>query len=356
MDIRRAYNCRYYFDAVRDIITVNNEMGWKVKSMKKCIYLVTLLCFFLAWSLPCAHAGEMRDGIAAVVNGDVITRTELENALGPVIERINNDARIEDKDNLLSNARHMVLNQLIDRLCLYQEATRLSIDVTDEDVENTIRAILTEKNVSYDNLTEYFAERNVTLEQYKKEMRDQLLKREIIIREIRNKVTISDEEIGAYYAEHKDEYEGKERVRLQQILIVKPRDGSVEEGRVQRLKAARLHQMLRQGESFLVLAEKYSEGPAAASGGDLGFVEKGAMHTSVDNVAFKLGIGDISPVVESPIGFHIIRVVDKRGAGLMTLDEVRDDIVRAIIEQKVQKKFAAWLENVREKSLIDIRI
>jgi len=320
--------------------------------MKKWIYCIVLVALFPA----CAHAGEMNDGIAAVVNGDVITLTELENALGPVVERIKNDTTVIDKDTLMSEAQHMVLNRLIDRLCLYQEATRLSIDVSDEDVENTIQAILTEKNVSYENLTEYFAERNVTLEQYKREIRDRLLKKEIIIQEIRNKVTVSDEEIGAFYAEHKDEYEGKERVRLQQILIVKPRDENAEGTRAKRIKAARLHQMLRQGTSFLMLAEKYSEGPAAASGGDLGFVEKGMMHSSVDSVAFKLGIGAISPVLESPIGFHIIRVLDKRGTGLKTLAEVRDEIVSVIIEGKVQNKFAVWLEMVREKSLIDIRI
>ena len=113
---------------------------------------------------------------------------------------------------------------------------------------------------------------------------------------------------------------------------------------------------LKAGESFDLLVGMHSQGPAAKAGGDLGFMEKGMMFPAVDEAAFRMKTGEISDVIESPIGFHIIRIIDRRGAGIKPLEEVRQEIMGKIGSEKMKKKFEEWMEGVRKKAYIETRL
>jgi parvulin-like peptidyl-prolyl isomerase len=123
-----------------------------------------------------------------------------------------------------------------------------------------------------------------------------------------------------------------------------------------REKAETILKRLIEGEPFEALAVQYSQGPAAKAGGDLGFLEKGMMYPEVDEEVFRLQKGEMGGVVESPIGFHIIKVLDKRGAGVKPIEEVREEIMGRISEEKIEEKFQEWFKRLREKSHIDIRL
>ena len=173
---------------------------------------------------------------------------------------------------------------------------------------------------------------------------------------IKPKITISKTEIGNYYRTHREEYEGKEAVRIKQILILVPKDADSETRQAQMKNAVDIMERLHRGESFQILALEYSQGSAASSGGDVGYVEKGLMMPEVERVAFSLKIGETSGIIEPPVGFHILRVTDKRGAGVKPLESVRTEIIGKIGDQKVEVKFKEWLTEQKEKSHIDIRL
>jgi len=105
-----------------------------------------------------------------------------------------------------------------------------------------------------------------------------------------------------------------------------------------------------------MLAAQYSKGPAAAEGGDIGFVERGIIVPEVEKEAFSLPVGQISNVIETDLGYHILAVVDKRGAGLKPLPAVRDEIKAKIEDEKVAKKYDEWIDGIRKKSFIDVRL
>jgi parvulin-like peptidyl-prolyl isomerase len=192
------------------------------------------------------------------------------------------------------------------------------------------------------------------LDDYKKEIKQHLTKIKLISREIRPKIAVSDKEIGDYYSKHRDDYEGKETNRIKQILIVVPEDCDEETKEKLREKAEMVLEKLKEGEPFDLMASRYSQGPAAEAGGDLGFVEINAMFPAVDKVAFELEKGEISDVIESPIGFHIIMVADKRGTGIKPIEEVKEEIKDMIANKKTEGKFQQWIEDLRKKSLIEI--
>jgi len=314
--------------------------------------LAALFLFFGALSAPAGAA--VVDRIVAVVNDEVITLSDLNEELDVIRQRTAVTYKGQDIERLLAEARPHVLNRMVERLLIGQEARKSGIVLKDEEVNEAIRDGLAQRKMRMEDLIASLAKEGATLEEYRRELRDHLMKTKLVRREIRSKIMISDEEIGAYYQKHRDDYEGRETVRIQQILLPIPKNADEGQIRTIRQEAEAIRQRLREGEAFELLAGRYSQGPAAASG-DIGFVEKGVMLPEVEAVAFNLKIGEISDVISSPVGFHIIRVTDKRGAGLKPIEAVREEIRRKIEDEKADKRYESWIEDLRKKSHIEIR-
>jgi len=117
-----------------------------------------------------------------------------------------------------------------------------------------------------------------------------------------------------------------------------------------------LRERILKGESFDSLVARYSNGPAVDQGGDVGYIERGVVLPEVEGVAFSLPIDKVSDVIESSVGVHIIKVVDKKGAGIKPIADVREEIKAKIEEEKLEKKFEDWIASVRAKSHIEIKL
>ncbi|MBN2515503.1 MAG: peptidylprolyl isomerase [Deltaproteobacteria bacterium] len=302
-----------------------------------------------------SHA-EMVDRIVAIINDEIITLSELNNNLETYMKRVEQSSEVSDREKVKKQVRKLLLNSLIDQKLITQEAQKLGIAATDDDVDKAIKDILSKKRITMEALAEDIADQGGTIEDYRDEIKQHLTKRSLIGREIRKKVTITQEEIGNYYREHRNDYEGKEAVRIRQILIIVPKDCDVETKEKKRAVAEETLKRLRNSEPFGLLAAEVSQGPAAQTGGDLGYIEKGLILPEVDTVAFSLKKGEISGIIETSVGFHIIQVVDKRGAGIKPPESVREEIVEKLGSKKVEEKFREWLEEQRKKSLIEIRL
>ncbi len=300
------------------------------------------------------HA-ELVDRIVAVVNDEIITLSDLNAAVAQIRLSVEASARGQDTEKVLEEARRIMLGRLIDDSLLEQEAKKTGIVVRDEEVMETINNILSQKRASMEDLLKSIAKEGLGFDGYKKELRSQIMKMKLIRRDLKSKVMVGEEEIGDYYRRRRADYEGKEAVRIRQILLLTP-DKATEDAKAKRREdAALLLKRLRNGEPFEQLAANYSQGPAASSGGDMGFIEKESMLPDVENAAFKLGINEVSDVIESPVGLHIVKLVDRRGAGIKPLEAVRGEIRAKIEEEKLGKKYEEWIEDIRKKSHIEIK-
>ncbi|RPH31147.1 hypothetical protein EHM92_09230, partial [bacterium] len=195
-----------------------------------------------------------------------------------------------------------------------------------------------------------------TLENVKKEIKGQMLRMRLLRREVQSRILITDQEIGEFYDKHRQDYEGKEAVRIKQILLPVRADADKKERERIRNQALQLRERILKGEPFEQLAAQFSKGPAAAQGGDIGFVERGVILPEVEKAAFGLSVGQLSEVIETEMGFHMIAVVDKRGAGLKPLPVVRNEIKAKIEDEKISKKYDEWIDGIRKRSFIDIRL
>ena len=317
---------------------------------------IFIVIFVFSILLAALSSANVVDRIVAVVNDDIITLSELNRDIEAFIKRIEKTSEVADKESVAKQLRMTVLRELINQKLIEQEAKKLGIVASDKDIDDAIRNIMAQKKISMEAFREAIAREGGTFDEYKKELRRHLTRMNLLGREIKSKVTVSREEIGNYYREHREDYEGKEAVRINQILIIVPRDNNAEVKKERRILTEETLKRLKRGESFSLLAVEVSQGPAAKAGGDLGYIEKGMMLPEVDEVAFALKKGEISEIIESPTGFHIIQVIDKRGAGIKPIESVREEIIGKIGSVKVEKKFQEWLKEQREKSLIEIRL
>ncbi|MBW2649161.1 MAG: peptidylprolyl isomerase [Deltaproteobacteria bacterium] len=314
-----------------------------------------IVCILIIFSSAPLYAA-FEDRIVAIVNDEVITLSELNSILQPFMKRIEEIPQGAQREEIVEKARAAAMDKLVNNMLLEQKAAKLKIIVTDEDVDKTLETMLEGKNISVDKFGEALSKQGTTLDEYRDEIRKDIIRSRLIEAEIRSRITINEKEIGEYYLKHRNDYEGKEAARIQQILLVKPKDCDDSTRKKLRAKAKEILKRVKDGESFDLLVGEYSQGPAARSGGDLGFVEKGMMFPEVDMAVSKLKKGDTSEVIESPVGFHVIRVIDKRGAGIKPVEEVREEIIRNIGNEKMKKEFEEWMKELREKSLVEIKL
>jgi peptidyl-prolyl cis-trans isomerase SurA len=304
-----------------------------------------------------ATAGaDIVDRIVAVVNADIVTLSDLNTAFEPYMARINEQYKDRDKTKIIAEGKTAILNRLIDNKLIEQQAKRSGLSVKDDELMIAIKDILKQRKVEMSEFIKMLVREGTTFDAYKQDVREQMLRQRLVRREIQSKILVTDEEIGEYYKEHRQDYEGKEAVRIKQILLIVPRDSEQSARDEIRKQADAIRKRLMAGESFDQMAAKYSEGPAAQSGGDIGFIERGHAMRDVETVAFQLGIDEVSEVIESPLGFHIIKMVEKKGAGMKPWPEVRQDIFTKIEDQKMAQRFEQWIAEIRKKSIIEIKL
>jgi peptidyl-prolyl cis-trans isomerase SurA len=315
-------------------------------------FLVGVAAVFLSVAVQAAVA----DRIVAVVNDEIITLSELNNAFEPYQERFEASYQGPDREKARTETKLLLLDRMIENVLMEQESRKTKIAVRDEEVTDAINDIRNQRNLSPDEFRKALERDGITDDVFRKDIRNQLLRMKLIRRDIKSRVAVTNEEIGEYYRKHRDDYEGKESVRIKQILLPLPKEGDPAANAKLRADAEAIHKRLMNGEPFEQLSAKYSQGPAAATGGDVGYIERGIIHSEVEDVAFSLPLNQISGVIESSVGFHIIQVIDRRGEGLKAIESVREEIREKIDREKMEKKYAEWIEELRKKSHIEIKL
>jgi len=216
------------------------------------------------------------------------------------------------EDYKLQLDKSMVLDQMISEKLLIQEAKNMGLE-----------------------------EDNDVLEQIKK-MAEQILVQALIEREILDKIKVNDEEVLEYYELNKDSFTEKEQVYLYNILI------ETEE------EAQDVLEQLKAGGDFSEIAIEKSTGPSAVQGGDLGYLTRGTIIPEIEEVVFALELEELSEIIKTDFGFHILKITEKKPETVKTLEEVKEDIIQTLLPDKQKEAFENLLEELKSKSEIEI--
>jgi peptidyl-prolyl cis-trans isomerase SurA len=225
-----------------------------------------------------------------------------------------------------------------------------------KEIDMAIRETKEKNKLSEDQLKQALADQGMSLEKYREQLSDQMQKMRLLDQEIKSKVQVAKKEIEEYHKEHKDEFDAPPEVRLQQVLLMIPSEASTQEIDRIRGKAEDILQKIRSGEDFNTMVKLHSQDSSAAAGGDMGAFKKGELMPVLDEAAFGLKRGEVSSVIQTPMGFHILRVLDKRESQKMTEEERWRETEDIIYNKKVEDKFKDWLKELRKKSFIQINI
>ena len=315
---------------------------------------------FLLVALPawCADttSNSVIEEIIVRVNNDIITRSELLHSKEEVRQELKQ--QFPDKaDAMFAQRERDVLRDLIDQQLLLQTAKDKGLNADTELIKRLDDMRKQMNLTSMDELEKAAKEQGVSFEDFKQNLKNQLLTQLVIRNEVQPKIQVTKEEEKKYYEAHQKDFEHPERVRLSEILVstekVEPGDQAGMAAAAQ--KAQQLVEQVRSGAAFDAVAKSNSGGPTAAQGGDLGYFQRGTLAKELEDKAFALKAGQTTDVVRTKQGFLILQVTEHDQAGVPPFKDVEPQIADQLYYQKLQPALRDYLTKLRENAFIDIR-
>jgi len=258
---------------------------------------------------PVRADGELVDGIAAIVNNEAITCLQLQEETDVILQRLRDAGMKRLPDMAALRAR--TLNALIDKAVQLQEARKQGISVSDEEVAKAIADVEERNGLPAGSLPDLLRQRGVDVARYKQTLRDRLIISKLSDAEVRSRLQVSEEAMREYYRKYMAHPKPLREIRLAGILVSLPPDPTPEQVTRARRRIEALRRRIEAGEDFARLAALESDAPEAAAGGDMGWFMPGSLPPRFSPV-FRLPKGGVSPVIRSPAGFHVLKVVDER--------------------------------------------
>ncbi len=248
-----------------------------------------------------------------------------------------------------------LLDAMITDKLLQKEINEKGIIVRDEDVDQYIASIKERNKLTDEQLQQALTQQGLTLDAYRKQVREEIQKAQLINREIRGKVNVPPEEVERYYQAHLSEYETAERMHLSHIVIRLPAGADGAEVAAAQARADDLYQQLKKGADFAEVAKQHSEDPAAKDGGDLGWLQRGEMLEPIEKGAGELKPGQFSKPVRSDIGIHILKLEAREGASHKSLEELGPGIKEQLYNAALEARYEKWLsEELRKRHAVEI--
>jgi len=304
-------------------------------------------------SHPPSACAEVLNRVVAIVNSELITLYELNGRMKKMTGTEPADLRARDEKRYLE-IRRKILDALIDEKITAEKVRELGIRVTAEQVDSAIERIKKDNSFTQEDLIAYLKKHGTDYETYGKNIKDQLERIQLVNLEVKSKIIIREEKIKEYYEQHKNKFRVEEKVRLATIVLRKKGPSDKAGAASLNEKAREISIKLRNGEDFSGLARKYSQGPGAEEGGDLGFFKTSQLNPELKEVIKDLAPGGISEPMVLPSGLQIIMLIERQEGRLKTMEEVRDHIFQIFYEQEVNKRYSTWIKGLREKAYTKI--
>jgi peptidyl-prolyl cis-trans isomerase SurA len=288
--------------------------------------------------------------IVAEVNDDIITLYELDLAVAPYIPRVRAMGRsAEEEQQLLYDVREKVLNQIIDNKLTDQEVRRYNISVSEEAIDNTIEEIKKRSRITDQQLRQGLSRDGMTMDEYRQDIKSQILRTRLVNRQIKSKIVITDEDIQAVYEHNMADYGGETLYRLRQIIV----GFEVGEAQAQKKMEAVLVKF-NEGTAFADLAREYSDDPTAADGGFLGEFNIEDLAATISSALRGLKAGEHTQIIKTSRGLQVFYIEDIKTQAGKTLEEMKPEIERKLYDKIVNRKFKSWLSELRDRSHIKI--
>ena len=336
---------------------------------KRYLVLVPLFC------LPVLSSGQVVEEIITRVNNQIITRSEFERSKDQLRDEIKQQKDVKDPDKVYSEREKDILRDLVDQQLLLDKGKDLGITGDTDLIKQLDQMRKDMKLDSLEDLEKEAVKQGVSWEDFKQTQRNQIITRKVIGEEVSGHLSVTKDEEQKFYDEHKAEMEQPEYIRLSEILVAPkaapaaaangtpdpnaaaatpPAEPVVDPAALSaaEAKANDLLKQIKDGAAFEDIAKKYSDGPSAADGGNLGTFERGKLAKSIEDATFVLKSGEVTDVIRAKQGYIILKVVEHQQAGIPPLKDALPKIQDALYYQKLQPALRAYLTKLREDAYI----
>src|SRR4051794_22067234 len=320
------------------------------------LLFIFLICAALLPLSPLCQAAysaepEVVDGIAAVVNGDIITFSQVRGLVAPREKLLRSQYHGEALVNAVKEVRASALKDLIDRQLIIQAFQKENFQIPDHFIDQRMHEIIQE-NFGGDRNTfiKTLEAQNYSLGEFKKMETERMIVQAMRSKNVRHDMVASPAKIEEYYKAHRDEFTAKEQIKLRLIMIpARAEDGNTA---AQKAMAEEIIGKLKGGAEFDRMAQIYSEDTSRDSGGDWGWIERNTLAGPLEKVAFSLPVGKTSGIIEFNNNFYIMKVEDKHGGDTRSLEQVRDEIEKKMLQEEAQDLQERWIASLRSKAYI----
>jgi foldase protein PrsA len=304
----------------------------------KRILFTAVLVLLIASSIT--NAREQVDRVVLVINEEIITLTEFMN------EAEKNGINMEE-----AGMEYKFLEQIIDKTIVEQEAKQAGITVSDEELDFTLKEMKSRFKLDETEMEKALEKQNMTEESFREQWRFQLLTQKLMEAKVKGNVAVTDQEVKEYYQQTYGDYEeGVSEIRIAHILILNNGPDALR-------KATKIADEAKTGEDFPKLAKEYSQDTMSAqNGGDLGYFKKGDLVESLEFAVKDVQINEIVGPVESPGGYHIIKVLDKKDSKTGIPQSYSNEIRNTIYSQKAEEMLKNYLKNIKETAYIERKL
>ena len=315
------------------------------------LFLIPALLVLMVWTVRAQPAGSTPGGdVAAKVNGVPITTGELNRSFQAHVQV---PYSLVQEDPRAKEILRQILDNLIDRELLLQQAKSLKMSVTPQQVDTQMQQLI-QRFPSQEAFEQALTAQNVTLDAVKKDVERQLLRQQLVKKEILDKVNVSARDVQAFYEKNKDKYVEEEQIHARHILVKVPQEVNPTDDAKLKGKADDAVKRAKKGEDFATLAKELSDDGSKESGGDLGFFPRGRMVPAFEEAAFALQPGQISEVVRTQFGYHVIKVEERKAGRALPFDEAKEQVQDDLTKEKTYERYQHYMAGLRGKAKVEV--
>ena len=303
--------------------------------------------------LRAASAAEPQivDGIAAIVNGEVITYSQVRALSAPREKLLRSQFTGNELENKLLELRQLALKDLIDRRLVIQAFKKESYQIPDHFVDQRMQEIMRESfGGDRNTFIKTLEAQNYTLGEFKEKEMERMIVAAMRSHNVKTNSIVSPTKIEDYYRKHHEEFTTKEEIKLRMIMISGQKDTA--SAPAQKALAEEVLGRLASGAEFDRTAQVYSEDSTRDNGGDWGWIERNTLAAPLEKFAFNMPVGRISNIIEYAGNYYILKVEDKRGGTTSSLAEARSDIEKKLLQVEAQGIQERWIASLRAKAYI----
>jgi parvulin-like peptidyl-prolyl isomerase len=328
-----------------------------VLSIASTVALAALLALAPSASAAPAKARSLVvDKVVAVVNDEIILKSELLRRVAPLTAEVQKIADRAERQRRLAKLEGDVLDEMVDEELIAQAAEEAKLEVTTKEIESALGEIKKQNNLDDNQLAQALRMQGYSLASYRHDVRRQILRMRAVNMIVRPRVNVTDDDVRARFDAMGRRSAAVKRVKLRHILVPLSAKATEAELGQAKQKAAGLIEKIKGGADFARLAaDNSADEQTKFTGGDLGWIERGSLDTEWEVIVFAMAKDEVRGPITGPRGLHVFQVTDVERNEQKNFDEVKEQIRAELFGKEMDRQTKQWLTELRDKAHIDLK-